>query len=198
MAEAKPSTVSPLARFKAWQAEAVARETADPTRMAVATVDDRGRPSVRMVLLKAADERGFVFYTNLGSPKARHLAARPYAELCIHWPVIEKQVRVAGQVERVSDEEADAYFASRPRLSQLGAWASRQSEPMEGYYELEREVAKMALRYPFGAVPRPDFWSGFRVKPEWIEFWHQKAFRHHERFVAHAEGERWTEQWIFP
>jgi pyridoxamine 5'-phosphate oxidase len=179
-------------------AEARVSETADPTRMAVATVDDTGRPHVRMVLLKAVDARGFVFYTNLDSPKARDLAARPQSELCIHWPVIEKQVRVAGAVERVTDTEADAYFASRPRLSQLGAWASRQSTPMKGYWEFERAMASTALRYPFGEVPRPPHWSGFRIVPEMIEFWHQKPFRHHERTRWTNQGGMWVEEWLYP
>ncbi|MDX2186496.1 MAG: pyridoxamine 5'-phosphate oxidase [Opitutaceae bacterium] len=193
-----PVLSPPLARFCEWMAEARAKETADPTRMALATVDDAGHPRVRMVLLKNADDRGFVFYTNLDSPKARDLAQNPRAELCIHWPVLEKQVRVSGPVSAVTPGEADAYFASRPRLSQLGAWASRQSTPMKGYWEFERAVASAALRYPLGDVPRPPHWSGFRVFPETIEFWHQKPFRHHERTRWTRLGDNWQEEWLYP
>ncbi len=166
--------------------------------MSLATVDAAGRPSVRMVLLKAADARGFVFYTNLGSPKIADLTANPRAALCLHWPILERQVRIEGRVEAVSEEEADAYFASRPRLSQLGAWASAQSQPMAGRFVLEQAVAAMALKFPVSAVPRPSFWSGRRVVPDLIEFWQQRAFRHHdrERFVRTAEG--WQSQWLFP
>lgn len=167
--------------------------------MSVATVNAQGRPAARMLLLKGVDARGFVFYTNLQSAKAVDLQANPYAALCFHWPVLERQVRVEGRVHAVSEEEADAYFASRPRLSQLGAWASKQSKPMEGYWELERAVAGVALRYPLGPVPRPPFWSGFRVKPEKIEFWRQKPFRQHERIVyRRAEGGTWSHEWLFP
>jgi pyridoxamine 5'-phosphate oxidase len=151
-----------------------------------------------MVLLKQADERGFVFFTNLGSPKAGHLQANPRAELCLHWPVLERQVRISGGVARVSDAEADAYFATRPRLSQLGAWASRQSQPMAGPYELERAVARETVRHGIGAVPRPPFWSGFRVVPEQVEFWQQKPFRHHERQRFSRAGGGWEHEWLYP
>ncbi len=179
-------------------AEAEKAAVADPTRMALATVDAEGRPSVRMVLLKGCDERGFVFYTNLTSPKAQHLAARPWAELCFHWPEIDRQVRVAGPVTAVTPEEADAYFASRARLSQIGAWASRQSQTMDGYWELEKAVAKKTLQFGLGAVPRPPFWSGYRVAPEWVEFWHQKPFRHHERYRLTRTDKGWVRAWLFP
>ncbi|PTY05259.1 pyridoxamine 5'-phosphate oxidase [Opitutaceae bacterium EW11] len=189
----------PIAQFQTWLAEATRAGAPEPTAMSVATVDAENRPSVRILLLKAVDARGFVFYTNLESHKANDLKAHPFAALCFHWPVLERQVRVEGHVKPVSDEEADAYFATRPRLSQLGAWASKQSRPMEGYWELERAVAGVALRYPIGSVPRPPFWSGFRVKPEKIEFWRQKPFRQHERIVfTRAEGGTWDEQWLFP
>jgi len=188
----------PINLFKEWMEEARRASTPDPTAMSLATVDAQGRPAVRMVLLKGVDERGFVFYTNLESPKVADLTAHPRAALCFHWAASERQVRVDGPVEPVSDAEADAYFASRPRLSQLGAWASKQSQPMEGYWELEKAVAATALRFSIGSVPRPPHWSGFRVKPEKIEFWHQKPFRHHQRFVYTRLGEGWKHQWLYP
>ena len=166
--------------------------------MALATADTGGRPAVRMVLLKHADERGFVFYTNLESPKAADLRNNPRAALCFHWPVLERQVRIDGRVGPVSDAEADAYFATRPRLSQLGAWASRQTQPIAGRFVLEQTVAAAALRFPLGAVPRPPYWSGYRVTPEVIEFWHQRPFRHHDRQRFTREGEGWRHEWLFP
>jgi len=188
----------PIALFQEWFAEAKAKEKDDPTAMALATVDARGNPAVRMVLLKHADERGFVFYTNLESPKAEQLRGSKRAALCFHWALLEKQVRVEGAVEPTTEAEADAYFATRPRLSQLGAWASRQSQPIAGRFVLEQAVAATALRFPLGAVPRPPYWSGFRVVPDMLEFWHQRPFRHHDRqkFTKQAEG--WTQQWLFP
>lgn len=188
----------PLRLFQEWFAEARDREPGDATAMALATADPTGRPAVRMVLLKHADAQGFVFYTNLGSPKAANLRTNPRAELCFHWPVLERQVRVAGGVEPVTDEEADAYFATRPRLSQLGAWASHQSQPMNGRYELEQAVARETLRRGVDAVPRPPFWSGFRVVPGQIEFWQQKPFRHHDRQRFTRAGAGWRHEWLFP
>jgi pyridoxamine 5'-phosphate oxidase len=190
--------IDPIALFQEWFAEAKKTEKDDPTAMALATSDAQGNPSVRMVLLKHADERGFVLYTNLESPKAEQLRNRKRAALCFHWALLEKQVRVEGAVESVSDEEADAYFATRPRLSQLGAWASRQSQPIAGRFVLEQAVAAMALRFPLGAVPRPPYWSGFRVKPDMIEFWHQRPFRHHDRQRFVKDGEAWKNEWLFP
>jgi pyridoxamine 5'-phosphate oxidase len=189
----------PIGLFKEWMEEARRAGVIDPTAMALATVDAQGRPAVRMVLLKGVDERGFVFYTNLESPKVADLKVHPHAALCFHWAASERQVRIDGPVEPVTDAEADAYFASRPRLSQLGAWASKQSQPMEGYWELEKAVAATALRFAVGAVPRPPHWSGFRVKPTQIEFWHQKPFRHHQRFVyTRIVGDGWKHQWLWP
>ncbi len=188
----------PLRLFQEWFAEARDRARRDATAMALATADAAGRPAVRMVLLKPAAARGFVFYTNLGSPKAEALRANPRAELCFHWPVLERQVRVAGAVEAVAEAEADAYFATRPRLSQLGAWASRQSQPMNGRYELEQAVARETVRHGVGRVPRPGFWSGFRVVPERIEFWSQKPFRHHDRQRFTRVGPAWHHEWLFP
>lgn len=188
----------PFAIFQDWFATARATEATDPTAMALATTDRDGQPSVRMVLLKHADARGFVFYTNLESPKAADLRANPRAALCLHWPKFERQVRIAGRVEPVAETEADAYFATRPRLSQLGAWASRQSQPMSGRFELEQAVASAGLRFGVGQVLRPPHWSGFRVIPEQIEFWHQRAFRHHDRRRFVRDGEGWRAQWLFP
>ena len=188
----------PIRQFQEWFAEARDREQGDPTAMALATADAAGRPAVRMVLLKHADARGFVFYTNLDSPKADDLRANPQAELCFHWAKLERQVRVRGRVEPTSDAEADEYFATRPRLSQLGAWASHQSRPMNGRYELEQAVAKEAMRFGVGVVPRPPFWSGFRVVPSQIEFWHQRPFRHHDRLRFTLIGQTWHHEWLFP
>ena len=188
----------PISLFQEWFSEAKAKEKDDPTAMALGTSDERGRPAVRMVLLKAADARGFVFYTNLDSPKAQQLKAHPLAALCFHWALLEKQVRVEGRVEPVSREEADEYFASRPRLSQLGAWGSKQSQPIAGRWVLEQAVAAVALRFPFGTVPRPENWSGYRVVPDMIEFWHQRPFRHHDRQRFKFEAGEWKHEWLFP
>jgi pyridoxamine 5'-phosphate oxidase len=188
----------PIAFFQEWFADARDREKSDPTAMSLATADRQGRPAVRMVLLKHADERGFVFYTNLESPKAADLRDNPRAALCFHWPVLERQVRIEGGVGPVSDAEADAYFATRPRLSQLGAWASRQTQPIAGRFVLEQAVAAVALRFPLGTVPRPPYWSGYRVMPDVIEFWHQRPFRHHDRQRFTREGEGWRHEWLFP
>lgn len=188
----------PMRLFQEWLTEARACEKSDATAMALATSDATGRPAVRMVLLKQADARGFVFYTNLASPKADDLRANPRAELCLHWPVLERQVRIAGAVEAVSDAEADTYFATRPRLSQLGAWASHQSKPMNGRSELERAVAVAAISFGVRAVQRPLFWSGFRVVPQQMEFWHQRPFRHHDRQRFTRIGDTWHHEWLFP
>lgn len=188
----------PIALFQTWLADAQVSEPDDATAMAVATADARGRPSVRMLLLKHVDARGFVFYTSLDSPKCADLRQNPRAALCFHWAKAERQVRVEGAVDPVSADEADAYFATRPRLSQLGAWASKQSQPMRGRFELEAAVAAMAARFAVGAVPRPPHWSGWRVRPEKIEFWHQRPFRHHDRRVFVREDDGWRAEWLFP
>ena len=188
----------PVDQFNAWLDEAARGGEPEPTAMALATTDAAGGPAVRMVLLKHADARGFTFYTNLGSPKAADLAANPRAALCFYWNRMGRQVRVNGRTERVSDAEADAYFETRPRLSQLGAWASRQSHPMGGYLDLEKACAVFALRYPVGAVPRPSFWSGYRVVPDRIEFWQQKPFRRHERMIHTRREGQWDTQWLYP
>lgn len=193
------STQEPISRFREWLAEAERSEPSDPNAMSLATVGLDGMPSVRMVLLKDFDERGFVFYTNLGSQKARELAANPQAALGFHWKSLERQVRVQGRVILVSDEEADAYFASRPRESRIGAWASKQSQPMEDSSALEQRVAEYSTRFNLGPIPRPPFWSGFRVVPRRIEFWRAMPFRLHERMVyTLEEAGHWSASVLYP
>ena len=156
------------------------------------------RPMCARFCSKAWTKRGFVFYTNLQSPKARSLTSNPHVALCFYWAQLDKQVRIRGRAERVSDAEADAYFATRPRLSQISAWASKQSQPMSGYFELEAQVARKTLFFGIGAVPRPPFWSGFRVVPERIEFWTQKPFRRHARIVYTRTANSWERTWLYP
>ncbi len=191
---------NPIALFNDWFAEAEAKELNDANAMALATADAQGRPSLRMVLLKGADASGFVFYTNLASRKGGQLAENPSAALLFHWKSLRRQVRVEGPVSPVAEEEADAYFASRPRASQIGAWASKQSQPLEGRFALEKRVAEFTTRFGVAAVPRPDFWSGFRVTPHRIEFWQDGAFRLHDRFqFARAdETAPWEVLRLFP
>jgi pyridoxamine 5'-phosphate oxidase len=188
----------PIALFQAWFQEAIDSGIKEPSAMAVATVDVDGHPDARMLLLKGVDERGFVFYTNMQSAKARALLYEPGVALCFYWDKLGKQVRVRGRANVVSDEEADAYFATRPRLSQISAWASKQSEPMRGYFELEAEVAKAAFHFGFGSISRPQFWSGFRVVPERIEFWMKKPFRRHQRIAYERVPGDWRKQWLYP
>jgi pyridoxamine 5'-phosphate oxidase len=170
----------------------------EPDATVLSTVDPDGRPSGRYVLLKAVDARGFVFYTNLQSRKGRALTANPYASLCFYWQPIHKQVRVEGTIEPVSDGEADAYFATRPREFQIGAWASRQSAPLESRAELERRVDEARARFEGGSVPRPPFWSGFRVVPLSIEFWTRDPARLHERERYQRAGDLWVRGLLFP
>jgi pyridoxamine 5'-phosphate oxidase len=187
----------PLAPFGRWLDEAGASEP-NATAATLATATRDGRPSARAVLLKGFDARGFVFYTNLESRKSEELYANPYAALCFLWKSRGRQVRVEGAVEPVDAAEADAYFATRPRDSQLGAWASEQSRPLADRAELERRVEEMARRFADGAVPRPSFWSGFRVGPERIEFWQERAHRLHDRLLFLREGPAWRRQRLYP
>jgi pyridoxamine 5'-phosphate oxidase len=189
---------NPITLFQTWFQEAVDSGIKEPSAMTVATVDADGYPDARMMLLKGVDNRGFIFYTNLGSAKARALTHDPRVALCFYWPEIGKQVRVRGRANIVTDEEADDYFATRPRLSQISAWASKQSQPMRGYFELETQVAKAALRFGVREVPRPPFWSGFRVVPERIEFWLQKPFRRHQRILYECVSDGWRKHWLYP
>jgi len=190
----------PLRLFAAWLEEATRCEPADPTAMALATVDADRLPNVRMVLLKGFDERGFVFYTNTLSAKGRELAAEPKAAAVFHWKSIRRQVRVRGPVEAVSEQEADAYFATRPKGSQIGAWASRQSRPLEDRFALEKAVALYTAKYALGPVPRPPDWSGYRIIPLIMEFWHDRPFRLHERveFARDAPQAPWVKTRLYP
>lgn len=188
----------PLEIFKSWLAEAETAEPNDPTALSLSTVGEDGMPSSRMVLLKGYDARGFVFYTNYESRKGRQLLGHPKAAMLFHWKSLRRQVRIEGAVEQVSAVEADEYFASRPKQSQIGAWASDQSRPLEGRFELEKRVAKFAAKYGLGKVPRPPHWSGFRVVPRLIEFWQDGAFRLHDRLVYTRVGEDWTTERLFP
>jgi len=189
---------NPIDMFKSWYAEAEASELDNPNAAALATASPDGKPSVRMVLLKGWDDEGFVFYTNFESRKGEELIANPHAALCLHWKSLARQVRIEGPVTRVTDEEADAYYQSRDRQSRIGAWASAQSRPMEGMFKLEREVAKYAAKYAVGEVPRPPFWSGFRIAHKRIEFWREKPFRLHERLIYTRDGEGWATHHLFP
>ena len=191
-------TDDPYALFNGWYAEARESEPNDSNAMALATVDTEGQPSVRMVLLKGHDARGFVFYTNLHSRKARDLIDTPKAGLLFHWKSLRRQVRIEGPVEDVSQDEADAYFASRPRDSQLGAWASDQSQPLPSREVFEAQFAEMEARFERQDVPRPPHWSGFRVVPHRIEFWHDRPHRLHERRLFVREGEAWREGLLYP
>jgi pyridoxamine 5'-phosphate oxidase len=189
--------VEPLAPFRRWLEEAWKGEP-NAHAMTLATATPEGRPSARMVLLKGLDARGLVFYTNLESRKSEELFANPHAALCFMWKSLNRQVRVEGPVERADDEEADAYFASRPRDSQLGAWASDQSRPLESRALLERRVDEFSRRFGEDTVPRPTNWSGFRVVPQRVEFWQERPFRLHDRLLFIREGEGWRRERLFP
>ena len=191
----------PFDLFGDWFGEAEKSEPNDPNAVALATADETGQPAVRMVLLKGYDRNGFVFYTNLESDKGRDLSANPKAALLFHWKSLRRQIRIEGPVSPVSNEEADEYFESRARGSQIGAWASEQSRPLEGRYDLEKRVARFTAKFGISAVPRPDHWSGFRVVPSRMEFWKDGAFRLHDRFVftrSDSSAADWTVQQLFP
>jgi pyridoxamine 5'-phosphate oxidase len=189
----------PFDLFGTWLEEAKGSEPNDPNAMALATADADGLPNVRMVLLKGFDADGFVFYTNTQSNKGRELAENMQAALCFHWKSLRRQVRVRGRVSQVSPEEADAYFASRPRDSRIGAWASQQSRPLESRFALEKAVAVHAAKYAIGEVPRPPHWTGFRIAPVAMEFWMDKPFRLHDRVhFARTEDGGWTKARLYP
>lgn len=190
----------PFALFAEWLKDAEASEINDPNAVAVATVDENGLPNVRMVLLKEFDERGFVFYTNFESQKGQEILGQKKAAMCFHWKSLRRQVRLRGGVEIVTDEEADTYFRSRPLGSRIGAWASRQSRPLESRFALEKAVAEYTARHALGEIPRPPHWSGFRIRPVSIEFWHDRKFRLHDRieFRRDTVDAPWTKVRMYP
>jgi pyridoxamine 5'-phosphate oxidase len=189
----------PIAQFRVWLAEAIAADPLDPTTMTLATVDAAGQPSARIVLLKGCDERGFVFFTNYDSRKARELAANPRAALVFYWPALDRQVRVEGTVGKTSRDETAAYFATRPLAARLSAWASRQSAPIAGREPLERAAAAQAAHFAGGDVPAPDFWGGYRLQPDAVELWQGRANRLHDRLLyRRAEGGSWTVERLQP
>ena len=190
----------PFAVFAEWLKDAEAKEPNDPNAMTLATVDEEGLPNARMVLLKDFDDKGFVFYTNFESQKGQELLATQKAALVFHWKSLRRQVRIRGLIERVTDAEADAYFKSRPRDSRIGAWASAQSRPLEGRFALETSVAMYTAKFAIADVPRPPYWSGFRVKPLAIEFWHDRPFRLHDRVVFNraTPTDNWSKTKLYP
>jgi pyridoxamine 5'-phosphate oxidase len=193
-------TADPLELFAGWYAEAEKSEPNDPSAMSLATVGPDGTPSVRMVLLKGYDAAGFVFYSNYESRKGQHLLAHPKAALLFHWKSLRRQVRIEGPVSKTTPEEADAYFATRARGSQVGAWASDQSRPLESRFALEKSVAEFGAKHLIGTVPRPPHWSGFRLQPSLIEFWQDGAFRLHDRleYSRASAGAPWSTRTLYP
>lgn len=192
--------IEPFDHVNEWLREAEETELNDPSAVSLATVDSEGRPSLRMVLMKACDERGLVFYTNLGSRKAQDLGENDKAAMLFHWKSLRRQIRIEGTVVPTGGEEADKYFASRARASRIGAWASKQSQPMEGRFEFEAAIAKYTAKFGAGDIPRPEFWSGFRLVPDYFEFWRDRKFRLHERITYSFDGvsKRWNLGEIYP
>ncbi len=192
--------LNPTELFLKWLALAKEKEPSNHNAMALSTVTSQGRPNVRMVLLKNVDERGFVFYTNYGSHKARALLQNPFAELCFYWKSLDRQVRVSGAAEQISDEEADEYFYSRPRGSRIGAWASDQSQPVHNHDVFKKHVESVEARFANeDHIPRPPYWSGFRIKPDRIEFWIEQPYRLHKRYVfVKKSDDIWSGGWLYP
>jgi len=192
--------VNPFDLFAEWLEDARASEPNDPNALSLATVDEEGLPNVRMVLLKDFDARGFVFYTNFESAKGRELLGAGKAAMCFHWKSLRRQVRIRGNVVEVSAEEADEYYRSRPRGSRIGAWASKQSRPLESRFALEKEVAKFTAKFGISDIPRPGHWSGMRLDPTSIEFWHDRPFRLHDRmqFIRSSSAEPWSKLRLYP
>jgi len=190
----------PFSLFGEWFSDAEASEPNDPNAMALATVDETGLPNVRMVLLKGYDPDGFVFYTNFESQKGHEILGSGKVALCFHWKSLRRQIRIRGEVQQVPDEEADRYFNSRPKDSQIGAWASQQSRPLESRFALEKAVAKYAAKFAIGRVERPPYWSGFRIVPVQFEFWHDRPFRLHDRLVFRrgSQNEPWMTTKLYP
>lgn len=197
--DAKDVDADPVVQFQHWFEQAVKADVPEPNAMTLATATREGVPSARIVLLKGVDGEGFTFYTNYESQKGRELAANPHAALVFHWVELERQVRITGTVAKVSREESEAYFHSRPRTSQIGAWASEQSQPMEGRHDLEKRVAYYLMRYAIGQVPLPPQWGGYRLKPSSIEFWQGRPSRLHDRIrYIHQAGGAWVVERLFP
>ncbi|KZM51466.1 pyridoxamine 5'-phosphate oxidase [Labrenzia sp. OB1] len=191
---------NPFDLFREWFEDAKTSEQNDPNALSLATVDETGLPNVRMVLLKEVDERGFVFYTNFESAKGQELLSAGKAAMCFHWKSLRRQVRIRGPVSQVSDEEADEYYRTRPRGSRIGAWASKQSRPLESRFALEKEVARYTAKFGVSEIPRPDHWSGMRLAPTSIEFWHDRSFRLHDRvlFTRTVPDQPWSKERLYP